>query len=231
MDDNLLKALLAVASAIAGATIAGFANAYAANRRIEEIQIQHAHKLKENYLENARKMSEQVYIPINIILSELSMAYDTFRLKVDYDNETAPQGSLNYFTASCRSYLKAVDDLLSRGADAYLTVELDETIRGFNSFVRESLNTNTVSRKVVLDFTTGFLGIPSLRYETRTSSRFVLSRPAGHISILGLSAHLNYKEELLAAPLPTRAFEQRLQKDILALKSLIKEVTLGSRTA
>jgi hypothetical protein len=233
MDENFVKALVGVAGAIAGALLAAFANAYAANRRIKEIELTYQQKLRDTYLDNARKMSEGVYLPINLLLTNLTTAYDKFRIRVNFDNRTAPEGSYNNFLGAIRGYLSDIDKLLARGADAYLTVDLDDQLRRFNSFIRESTSADKPIRKLILEMDTSGslirLPLPSGRIEHKTKSlslgRFGISNVSFRLPGMG---QFKYKEEILAAPLMTREFEGRMQTDVLSLKALIKEVTLGS---
>ncbi|MBC7578240.1 MAG: hypothetical protein H7312_12920 [Tardiphaga sp.] len=233
MDENLIKAFLAIAGAIIGAIIAALTNAYAANQKIKEIEIGYRFKLRDGYLENARKMSEQVYLPINILLTNLSMAYDKLRLRINFDDNTVPVGSQNAFLAASREYLREIDQLLSRGADAYLTTDLDQRLQYLNSFLRESATAEKTIKKII--FETGsdstFLPIPATKFvhqtTSKTLSRFGVSKMS--LTVPGLPIRFGYAEETLAAPFQSREFEQRFQKDVSALKSLIKEVVLGTR--
>jgi hypothetical protein len=79
MDDTFVKAVLTIPGVIAGGLITAAVNVYAARLKIREVEISYAYKLREGYLENARKMAAEVYIPINIALTKLSKAYDKFR--------------------------------------------------------------------------------------------------------------------------------------------------------
>ena len=81
-DDNFwVRALVTLAAAAAfGVIIAGASlDAYAANRRIKEVELQYQYKLRDSYLENARKMTEDVYLPINIALTRLHNSYEKVR--------------------------------------------------------------------------------------------------------------------------------------------------------
>jgi hypothetical protein len=83
VDENIIKALVGIAGAIAGALLVAATNAYTANRKIKEVELAYLYKLRDGYLENARKLSEQVYIPINILLTRLAAAYDNLRANTD----------------------------------------------------------------------------------------------------------------------------------------------------
>lgn len=230
MDDTIIKLLIGFAAAVTGALLTAAATMYAANRKIKEIELAYSYKLQDGYLENARKLTGEVYIPINILLTDLSKAYDTFRARVDFDSETVPEGSHNFLVGSCRNYLAGIDELFKRGADAYLTTTLDTCLRDFNSFVRESIGATTPVVKSIFEGSTSLLPFFSGRHRLplTSSSRAALLVPKFSIKFAGLE--FGYAKELLAAPLKSREFEKRFQTEVLALKSLIKEVTLGSQS-
>lgn len=229
MDETIIKLLLGFAGAVVGALGAAAATMYASSRKIKEIELAYSYKLQDGYLENARKLTGEVYVPINILLTDLSKAYDTFRARVDFDSKTVPGGSHNFFVGSCRNYLAGIDELFKRGADAYLTTTLDTSLRDFNSFVRESIEATTPVVKSVFESETSLLPFSSgkHRFPLSSSSETALLVPKFSVRFLGFE--FGYSTELLAAPLKSREFEKRFQTDVLALKSLIKEVTLGSQ--
>jgi hypothetical protein len=55
-DVNWTRALVTVLAAAAGAIIAGIVNAYAANRKIREIELQYLFKRRDSYIDNARSV-------------------------------------------------------------------------------------------------------------------------------------------------------------------------------
>jgi len=230
MDEGLLKFLIGAAGAIGGAIVAAIANMYAANRKIKEIELAYSFKMRDGYLENARKLTAEVYIPINVFLTQLTNAYDTFRARIDFEKNEVPDGSRNFFLGQCRKYLSDLDQLFGRGADAYLTTELDDRIRNFNSFLRESLESTAPMTKSVFESDLRIAGIPSglQSYELISASKLAFLAPNFSLRLAGI--RLGYMKQLLAAPLHSRAFEKRFQIEVPLLKSLIKEVTLGSHS-
>jgi len=233
MDDAAVKTALTIFGAILGALIAGAANAYAARQKIREVEIAYGHKLRDGYLENARKMAEDVYLPINIALTTLSKSFDQFRARVDFDNKSAPIGAQNRFIASIRAYLKEIDGLFALGADAYLTNELDAAIRRFNSFLSESLDEDSVRYKVLLEAT---IRIPFFGYISAAPIKARIDSKGLPAKIPSLSAtmagaSISYEREIVGAAPATREFEQRFQIEFAEIKALIKEVILGSQLA
>ncbi|HEX4408421.1 MAG TPA: hypothetical protein VH206_06600 [Xanthobacteraceae bacterium] len=231
MDDTLVKTLLAIAGAVIGAIIAGVTNAYAAKQKIREVEISLAYKLRDGYLENARKMAEDVYIPINIAFTKLANAYDQFRRHVEFEKMEVPLGAKNAFLGACRTYLTELDELFARGADAYLTNELDSTIRRFNSFLHDSLSEASVTTKVVLEASISipFVSAASGRFERSFRSTKAVAIPSMSVKIPG-NFGISYGQEVLSAALPSREFEKRFKIDFAEIKALIKEVILGSHS-
>ncbi len=103
--------LVGAIAALAGATAAGLANAYAARQRIKEIEVTYLQKLKDGYLENARKVTAEVYIPLSVTLTSLANGYDRFSGWIDYDAEISAEGFREDFLTECLRYLATVDDL------------------------------------------------------------------------------------------------------------------------
>jgi hypothetical protein len=96
---------------------------------VQEVELSYRYKLHENYLENARKYIANVYVAINIALTELSDSYKKFRPHINLDESTAPEEVATVFLSSCKKFVEKIDDVLTRGADALLTNQLDEKLR------------------------------------------------------------------------------------------------------
>jgi hypothetical protein len=229
--------LVGAVAALAGAVAAGLANAYAARQRIREIEVNYLQRLKDGYLENARKMTAEVYIPISVALTSLANSYDRLSGRIDYDTETSPANFRDDFLTECLKYLTTIDDLMKRGADAYLTSALDEELQSFTNFIRDSMDAQQVNRKRVMKAlvtTQGLrylffgLPLPYFRYQYELAERAVgrLRLPAFDVSLFGFQ--LAYSERIYAAKVESRDFEARIRGAVPALKALIKEVTLGA---
>jgi hypothetical protein len=230
MDDATLNLFIGVGGTIAGALAAAAANMYSASRKIKEVKLAYAYKLQDGYLENARKLSGEVYVPINVQLTALSSSYEIFRARVNFDANEVPEGSFHFFVGQCRNYLSEIDKLFQRGADAYLTNEMDKRLREFNSFIRESVSAKELVVKNVFEASASMLpfALSVDKFEQKSRSRIAPFVPKFSISLAGFG--LGYSKEVLAAPLQSRTFEKRFQTDTLILKSLIKEVKLGSHS-
>jgi hypothetical protein len=230
--------LVGAIAAVAGALAAGLANAYAARQRVKEIEVSYLQRLKDGYLENARKVTAQVYIPLSVALTSLANSYDRFSGWIDYQEQISAENFKEDFLTECLQYLATVDELMKRGADAYLTTALDEELQSFTNFIRDSMDAQELHRKRVmraLVTTEGlrfiFFGLPYIRYQFELAEKAAgkLRLPAFDVGLFGLK--LAYSERIYSAKIESREFEARIRGTIPALKALIKEVTLGAPAA
>jgi hypothetical protein len=179
-------------------------------------------KMRERYL-------PKYYIPISIALTALAGSYERYRAWVNFEDPTSALSFRSDFEVECLKFLDTIEELMKRGADAYLISDLDEKSQSFRIFLAASIDAEAVRRQFVLNavFRLPFVARLStgpiiLSRETRL--RFFTRFRIGLGGIL-----LSYSEQTLAAPLESREFERRFQTDITVLKGLVKEVTLGSR--
>lgn len=126
---TLLDQSTAYASAISGivvAVVAGAAGYFTAGWRVREVRVAYEQKIRDSYLENARKVAKEVYIPLAVAISNLNRSYSKFRIDIDFYGSATPGVSIAKFKEDCSEFAKSVDDLLTRGASAYLTLPLEE---------------------------------------------------------------------------------------------------------
>lgn len=222
----------AVAAVIAAA-IAGVAGYMTASWKTRELKLAYEHRTRDNYLENARTVSTQVYIPLAVATSKLNRAYGKFRVHIDFNGAGTPIGAINRFKAACNVFDEIVTDLLERGASAYLTITLEEELTSFSLFLQESQNATHVVRKLTLS--PQGLKVQNLTFKSALRSKIslLIESVSLAISVLGAMTPLSMsiEDKIIASPLSSREFEQRFQEGVVALSALIKEVTLGSRSA
>jgi hypothetical protein len=237
MDDNILKVAIGTAGVLLGAIITALASAYSARQKVREIELTYKQKLHESYLTNARQYIKSVYIPLSIALLKLLDRYLKFR---DYSklnpNEMGDIG-LEQFQQAYQEYKEVVSNLLERGADAYLTAQLEQRLQSFNRFLDASMTAQNPVISRVLDYRVYIPG--TIRYSgslTVKSDKGVMERVLTSMfgrrrfnlnPIPGISV-LYQMPELLAAPITSVEFQERMIQDIQDMKFLIKEVTLGS---
>ena len=206
MDPTTLKTVIGLVGVVGGAIIGGLFAAYNARQKLREIEVQHSHQLHENYLKNARCYIKSVYIPISIEQSKLSRAYFSYRKSLaagDDDNL-----SKNQFIEDISSYSQSIDLLISRGAGAFLTTELENKLLEFGSFFAESALTSESIRKVIVEYGISFLGSNTSR-ETRISGKAATFWQGKFgFSQFGVSVRFN-GNMLLAASLESDDFDDK----------------------
>jgi hypothetical protein len=125
-------------------------------------------------------------------------------------------------------FLATMRDLSDRGAEAFLTTALEEELISFTTFLRKSLKATEVVRTAVLEMG---LSVPLIGASLTTRKELV-GLPADWAGDLNLNVPgvkmTSRVEKLVAAPLLSEAFEQRMVADLTRLKAFIKEVTLGA---
>jgi len=157
MNPTILTPLIAAAALIVGACLTTLVSAYAARQKIKEIELTYLQKIREDYLANARLYTNGVYVPISIALSDLLKQYFEFRTYIDFTNETVDEQYELEFRRACEKYDKEISLLSERGADAFLTAELEESLRSFNSFIKASQTAKEPKLRLVLRHS---MGIP-----------------------------------------------------------------------
>jgi hypothetical protein len=224
-DDNWVRAVVGIGVAALGAIIAGVVNAYAAKLKIKEIELNYRYKLRDGYLDNARKLTGEVYIPISVALTNLLKGYERFAANSATPNLDALKEADDEFCDCCRDYLATLDGLLARGADAYLTLELDYWLNDFTNFIRNSLSQKELRKARVVHSPFSIIDrSPEFATEAVSPEKmwiFLRGRP-----FLGL--RYSYSEKILAAPLTSNEFDRVIRLGVAQLKSRIKEVTLGA---
>lgn len=237
MDSSVLVAIVGTAGVVVGAVIGYLKARHVGKAKVRELELTYQHRLHDSYLENARRYTEGVYVPLTLLLSSLRSAFDGFRQRttplVERPSDAPidlPNSPLAEFKRCAQTFLDRTSDLLERGAGAFLTTVLELRLASFRGFLQTSLNTTEPVVRAVLKYRIGIFG---LRAEHQFSSelrgsavRRWGSRP---VAIVLFGASIEYHaNELLAAPLGSQEFEARLQRDLGDLNALIKEVTLGA---
>lgn len=213
-----LTPVIAGAAAILAAAVTAYATAYAARRKVAELRLANSFEQAKQYLESARNYSERVYLPLSVSAYKLHNSFLTYRAAIDAD-----QATTTVFTDECKEFITAVDSLFMRGAAAVLTLRLDETITLFVSFLRESLTSTRSVRgtSIIQEFLNVML--------TTMSVTLPLITPLSFFRV-GPLLELGTKQSgptWVAAPIASSEFEEQFLTYINAIKSGIKEVTLG----
>jgi hypothetical protein len=226
--------LVATGGVVFGAVVTAIASAYSAGQKVREIEVSYKLKLSEAYLSNARQYTSSVYVPIAIALSSLNDSYRRFRAGLDEGTRFVQPDAENAFRDSCNAYLSELSRLYTRGADAYLTTSMEERLASFNSFLETSLRSRRVINQIIVasNFPYSFLGLPRLRHTHQFEIEGRSTKMLGIIDAGFQVAHqfIDYRREVLGAPITSIEFEQRIASEMPIIKFLIKEVTLGSQS-
>jgi hypothetical protein len=237
MDDNIWKILIGALGVIAGAVITALASAYTANQKIKELELTYEQKLRDNYLANARQYSESVYVPLSIALLKLLDAFLKYRDSIKINQKEQTEIKREKFCRTYKDYMARISNLFERGADAYITSELEQPLQSFNRFLDASFNTEQVVYAMTLEYQVRIPGvIHSHGKGTLKSDKGKLAHAYGmllgrtRLSFWFMGTGFTQVPELLAAPIDSHEFEGRILSDVSSFKSLIKEVTLGSHS-
>jgi len=227
-DPKVITAITVAASGIVGAAIGAYSKAVSSKQKINELKENYNQKLQDTYLENARKYTESVYVPLSISLSNLGYMFQSFRAQTNDNDKTDAKDK---FDSVISEFLATMTELSSRGANAFLTAELDEKLLAFCSFLSESKSVDFPAIKMIVGFSLPFLGSGYKdEVEKRISGKYArrLWSPKLSLSVGGFGVSYEAKE-ILAAPLDSKDFEERFVRDYHLINVLIKEVTLGAK--
>jgi uncharacterized membrane-anchored protein YhcB (DUF1043 family) len=234
MSEKVIIGIVAGLAALLGALITSLASAYSSRQKIKEIEIQYQQKLLDTYLTNARSYTNTLYVPLILLLGKLGDAYQQFRKDLDIDTETVSQDSKTIFENACREFDKKLQDLFDKGADAFLTTQLEERLRSFRLFIINSLGANEPIVKTVRKYSLNYAFLPKLGQQEFSSeirgkkAKMAIVLSGFSFDFLGIG--FSYKiADVLASPITSKEFEVRISKDIPLIKYLIKEVTLGKQ--
>ena len=234
LSSGAQTALIAAAAAIATAAVTGVASTYGARVRIQEVRLTYDQKLHEGYLAAARTYTATVYVPLSVALTRLSAAFVSFRDSLDPESRKGDANSEAAFREAIASFLEEIETLTARGADAFLTTQLEEEVISLTTFLRKSLTATEPRMTFVFEYRVPLLGIDSSSTRVTSGRTLIAAKGLRAFSTGWLTARLigvsaTYRvEKLLEAPLWSLEFEKRLVDDLPQIKSLIKEVTLGA---
>lgn len=225
MESTIINALIAGSAAITGGAIAGIASYTNTRHKIRELELIASQKLRENHLQNAREYTKTIYVPLTLAISKLFDAYSIFN-----NNRSHPH-TIDNFKIAIDQFRNEVQLLRDRGAEAFLTNELEDKLRSFREFLGSSRDCTTITRNAEIGFRVGLGGLAWA--ETTTIALIGRSAtwwrsPRLKLSVLGLG--FTYEATVIqSAPLESIEFSTRFSTDVGEIKYLIKEVTLGGK--
>ncbi len=246
MNQAILVAIIGAAGAIIGTILTLTGTTITARQKIKEIELTHRQALEDKYLVNARLHINTVYMPININLSKLERRFYDFKTFINTHEEQSEEyhQALQEFREVCADFVNQITKLVNEGMDVYLTDKLDQRLRLFTDFVRNSKDTDTFSVTGKVRLLTFETSAPyKLEADRRREARWLryidlyisMQRVFNNLFRLTNPLHILYKQpfsevniEILAAPITSISFDLRISRDIPDFKSFIREVTLGT---
>lgn len=220
-----VAAVIAAAAVILGATVTAIASIAAANRKIREVILSHQLQQRVSYLENARAYTNSIYVPLSISLNELTSSFQRFRLRREEDPTS--DAAVEHLRIGIQHFADVVNDLLDRGAGAFLTTTLEQQLEAFVAFVYNSRTASSTTRTATVSIRLfgfsmeGTIGSEPVIRQVRIMESF----PA-----FGLVGTQILSDTIIAADVSSRDFEREFVTGIARLRILIKEVTLGAQS-
>ncbi|MBF5038270.1 hypothetical protein INP77_02075 [Methylophilus sp. 13] len=225
MEATIITAAIAAGAALVGGTIAAISSTWNTRHKIKELEVSASQKLRENYLQNAREYTKGIYVPLTLATSKLCDAFSTFQ------RNPSESGATEVFKQAIDEFRNEVQLLRSRGAEAFLTNELEDRLRSFGEFLGASRDSASLSRKAEIGFRIGFGGLSWAETSdvTLTGRSAVWWRsPRMSLSLLGVG--VTYEAIVVqSAPVDSVEFLTRFVADTGEIRYLIKEVTLGGK--
>ena len=225
MDPKIITGIVAAISAIIAAFTTAIVTGFSARQKLQELRFQYETRLKDGYLEKAREYTSKLYVPLSIALASLGFAFQQFR-----SSNVDPSVKTDQLKGAIKEFLSVTAELSSRGANAFLTTDIDETLQAFQAFLTSSMAAHEPRMKVVIKFgTTALWGRLKSNIEHVVSGKKVKFFRSPPVSFrLGLFSFTYKGEDILSAPLGSEEFEERFLRDTFLINMLIKEVTLGA---
>jgi hypothetical protein len=230
VDTKLVIGLVAAGATVLGGVIAHLSAVYQARTKLRELHLAYEQKLQDTYLTNARQYTNNLYVPLSVLMSRLRRAFDHFRRS--FDSAAAPGTAVVEFTTAVNTFVEDLDTLLSRGAGAFLTAPLERKLDSFREFLRGSVGATGPVTRMIFHYQAGFGGLNVDRRFTTAARPSRLMAVAGQSFSVGMFGFgFGYTlEAVLEAPFGTKEFDTQMEQDLAELAALVKEVTLGARS-
>ncbi len=227
LDPTILVALIGVLSVVIsagiGAIVSRWHTASKFREELEKLKLERANKQSDSYLENARKQIGTVYVPLSVQLAALKAAFQNYL----YQGKT--EKGLAAFRARIDRFITELQALELRGAAAYVTTDLEDSLIRFVAFLRASKTSTAPVVDVTYDFRLGAAGFGTRQSGSLRARSSAIARPgrAASISMAGIGMDVRVSD-ILQAPIGSEDFQARFERDAYRLSVLIREVTLGS---
>lgn len=195
INPNVAGAFIAAISAVLGAMIGFASKARSAAQKFRELQYEHERRSRDGYLAAARAYTGGIYVPLSISVSFLRKSFDSYL-------GSKAKSAERKFNSAVHTFSRDVDALLERGASAFLTTGLDETLTSFLVFLKNSLNSSEARQQIIFSYRLPYLSgpFPDKAVETRR-----IEIPQVSINLLGVG--LSVREiKIIEAPIHSKEF-------------------------
>jgi hypothetical protein len=215
-------AAIGAVALVIGAAVGGLGTWYQTRHKIKEIMVAEALRRESEHLQNARAHTDEVYVPLGVALAQLQ---DAFLLMRDGADEG---GASERFREAIGAFREAMDELTRSGRHLFLTHDLSARIRDFGAFLQasrtaEETRTSIVVRAFGAEWKNAAGGIVA----AAASSAAAILTPIGSlVPVLGIGTI--EVGDTVAAPIASREFARRFQRDVAAIERSIRDVTLGA---
>jgi hypothetical protein len=227
IDPTVLVASIGVLSVVLsagiGAMVSRWHTASKFHDELKKLRLERLNEQSDSYLENARKQIGTVYVPLSAELAALKAVFQNYLYQGKSDEY------LTAFNGQVDKFISTLQELVIRGATAFVTTDLEDLLIKFVVFLRASKSASETIVGVTYNFNVGFLGL-GLRKGGVTEKRFSKVTPqrfSASISLAGIGADVRVSD-IIQAPIDSEDFQARFERDAYRLSVLIKEVTLGS---
>lgn len=227
--ETVSTAVIAAVALIGGAALGTLGTWYQTRHKITELRVAEALRREGDHLQNAREHTEHVYIPLGVALARLQDSFFVMRADGEGSQGQPGEQTITRFRDAIEVFLRAIDELTTDGRHLFLTHDLSARLRDFAAFVRASQSASEVRSTVVIrSFSTEWKGDIAGRARRMLGiigSGLTISAAVG-VPLLGLA--VVESADTVFAPLESREFEERFQRDIAAIETSIRDVTLGA---
>lgn len=229
VDPTIIVAAIGIITVIVSGVVARWQAGGAFRREVERYQLERNNQLSEEYLKRAREHADTVYIPLSSEIARLKGSFNSYLFNGKNDED------LVQFNKDINSFTSETQRLYEKGASAFITTELEETILSFVTFLRASKNAVQAEQEVVFNYNVGFWGLP---FASVAGSTRAVSKPDAHlirltklirrssIRVPGFAIEIR-QIETVKAPLNSELFQEKFSRDAHLISVLVKEVMLG----
>ena len=161
--ETITTAAIAAGALVVGGLLTLIGTVVAARTKVAELEIAHRQRRVDAHFEAARRYTDDIYIPLNALLSTLADAFLVLRETTDAAGN--PREPLDAFRAASHAFRRSTRAITRDGRDAFLTTDLDARLRDFTAFLRASETATDVHAKVVIQ-TLSWMGLGEGAYRT-----------------------------------------------------------------